>query len=265
MRHFCQIRTFCHMLYRRCITLPDIYLSPSTQENNMFVSGGSEEYYMNLIADAMAPYLRSSGISYTRNLPSMTAAQSIKQSNEGQYALHLAIHSNAAPEGQYGSYRGIDVYYSPKSVNGRRAAQIFAKNLKTIYPIPSKVRALTTQTIGEVTQTKAPAVFLELGYHDNEDDALWIKENINRIAANLVLSLTEYFNIPFIEPAQPRRAYVNVTSGNLNLRERPSVTSRVLRRLPDKTPLTVLGQWQDWYSVNYNGIIGYVLSDYVSF
>ena len=42
--------------------MPTIYLSPSTQESNLFVSGGSEEYYMNLIADAMVPYLNSSGI-----------------------------------------------------------------------------------------------------------------------------------------------------------------------------------------------------------
>ena len=28
--------------------MPRIYLSPSTQENNLYVSGGSEEYYMNL-------------------------------------------------------------------------------------------------------------------------------------------------------------------------------------------------------------------------
>lgn len=37
--------------------MPSIYLSPSTQEYNTTVLGNSEEYYMNLIADAMGPYL----------------------------------------------------------------------------------------------------------------------------------------------------------------------------------------------------------------
>ena len=45
--------------------MPIIYLSPSTQENNIYVTGGSEEYYANLIADDMVPYLRSSGIQYS--------------------------------------------------------------------------------------------------------------------------------------------------------------------------------------------------------
>lgn len=45
--------------------MPKIYLSPSTQENNLYVTGGSEEYYMNLVADALEPYLRASGIRFT--------------------------------------------------------------------------------------------------------------------------------------------------------------------------------------------------------
>lgn len=77
--------------------MPKIYLSPSTQENNLYVTGGSEEYYMNLVADALEPYLRASGIRFTRNRPEMTAGQVIRESNAGNYNLHLALHSNAAP------------------------------------------------------------------------------------------------------------------------------------------------------------------------
>ena len=55
--------------------MPMIYLSPSTQEWNEYVTGsGSEEYNMNLLADALEPYLRSNGIQYRRNRPEMTAA-----------------------------------------------------------------------------------------------------------------------------------------------------------------------------------------------
>ena len=48
--------------------MASLYLSPSTQEYNKYYdNSGSEEYYMNLIADAMEPYLLASGISFTRN------------------------------------------------------------------------------------------------------------------------------------------------------------------------------------------------------
>ena len=59
--------------------MPKIYLSPSTQEKNPYITGsGSEEYQMNRIADALVPYLRSSAIAFDRNTPEMTAASSIR-------------------------------------------------------------------------------------------------------------------------------------------------------------------------------------------
>ena len=53
-----------------------LYLSPSTQEANEYVSGGSEEYWMNQLADRMVPWLETSGVNVTRNTPEMTAASS---------------------------------------------------------------------------------------------------------------------------------------------------------------------------------------------
>ena len=64
--------------------MPKIYLSPSTQDWNMYVTGsGSEEYNMNLLADALVPYLLSNGIQYRRNRPEMTAGSSIREANQG--------------------------------------------------------------------------------------------------------------------------------------------------------------------------------------
>ena len=156
--------------------MPIIYLSPSTQENNLYVNGGTEEEWMNRLADAMEPYLTASGIRYSRNTPDMTAASSIRASNAGNYDLHLALHSNAAPEGQYGQIRGILVFYYPGSVQGQRAATLVADGLKTLYPLPNRVRAEPTTSVGEVRRVRAPSVFLELGYHDNADDAAWIQK-----------------------------------------------------------------------------------------
>ncbi|MFQ9435099.1 MAG: hypothetical protein ACLR1R_01320 [Ruminococcus callidus] len=93
--------------------MPKVFLSPSTQEWNPYIDGGNEEQYMNLIADRMEPYLRSSGITYVRNDPDRNVAGAIADSNAGDFDVHLAIHSNAAPESMAGMLRGIDVYYSP--------------------------------------------------------------------------------------------------------------------------------------------------------
>ncbi len=243
--------------------MPIIYLSPSSQEGNAYVNGGSEEYYMNLIADAMEPYLQSSGIRYVRNDRNLTAQQFINQSNRGNYDLHVAIHSNAAPEGMYGSKQGVDVYYARGSAKGRRAADIFARNLRDIYPQPSLVRTVQTATIGEAVKTRAPAVFMEIGYHDNTADANWIKNNIQNIAKNLVLSITQYFGLPFIDATPARSGVVRLTSGNLNLRSKPDLGASVIVRIPNGARVTVLGEWKGWYVVRYGGQTGYSDGRYI--
>ena len=107
----------------------------------MYVTGsGSEEYNMNLLADALVPYLLSNGIQYKRNQPDMTAGSSVRDANTGYYDLYLALHSNASPEGRYGENRGIIAFYYPGSTQGQRAAELIVEELRDIYPLPIKLQ-----------------------------------------------------------------------------------------------------------------------------
>lgn len=180
--------------------MPSVFLSPSTQEFNPYVDGGNEEYYMNLVADAMIPYLLASGITVARNNPDESLRQAINLSNAGNYDLHLALHSNAAPPNLAGKLRGTDVYYYATSQRGAAAANIIADNFKAIYPDPSQVKTVSTTSLAELRMTKAPAVLVEIAYHDNPEDAQWIRDNIGLIARNLAPSVAEFLNVPFVEP-----------------------------------------------------------------
>ncbi|MBR7133166.1 MAG: N-acetylmuramoyl-L-alanine amidase [Clostridia bacterium] len=244
--------------------MPTIYLSPSTQEFNPYNGGGNEEYYMNLIADAMEPYLAASGIQYVRNTPEMTAATSIAASNSGNYDLHFALHSNATGSGD-GSVRGSEVYYFPTSEQGKRFADIVAENLQLIYPLPDRVRTVPTTTLGEVRRVKAPGVLVEIAYHDNFEDAQWIRDNIDAIAANLVLSLTEYFGIPFNTPQPIFTASVATRGSNLNIRYNPSTEAQIIGKIPNGAEVVVYAQLPDWSLVGYNGQVGYVSSQYLQY
>ena len=181
--------------------MPSVFLSPSLQEWNPYVNGGNEEYYMNLVADAIEPYLKASGISYGRNTPNQTLSQAIAQSNAGNYDLHFAIHSNAAGAQNSGKVRGTDVYYYPTSSKGKRAAQIVAENYKDIYPLPDRVKTVASSSLAELKKTKAPAILIETAYHDNLADAEWIQENIGVIGRNLAMSIAEYLGVPFVDAA----------------------------------------------------------------
>ncbi len=244
--------------------MPIIYLSPSTQESNIYVTGtGSEEYWMNRLADAMIPYLNSCGIQYRRNTPDMTAASSIHQANQDYYDFYLAIHSNAAGEGNYGNVRGIIAFYYPTSTHGQQAAQIFANNLAQIYPEPSRVITQPTTGLGEVREPRFPSVLLEIGYHDNLEDARWIEGHITEIARNLVLSLTDYFDIPFIWPRDPWEGAVHLSGGTLNLHSRPTLDAPVIAHIPNGARVTVYGSYEGWYVVHYGSYVGYAAAQYI--
>lgn len=244
--------------------MPFLFLSPSTQDFNPYVTTGNEQYWMNQLADRMEPYLFASGLNVTRNDPNGSAAQSIRASNAGTYDFHLALHSNASPEALAGRQRGVDIYYFPASEEGLRMANILVDNLKPIYLLPERVRALPTVLIGEVRRTKAPSVLAELGYHDNVEDADWLTGNLEEIAAALSEGVTEYFGLPFLTPSEPRTGIVTLSSGTLNLRSLPTTDAAVLAQLPNGATVTILGQFDEWYTVEYDGLHGFASSRYIT-
>ncbi len=244
--------------------MPKVFLSPSTQEWNPYATEGNEELYMNLIADRMEPYLRASGIQYVRNDPDRNVSGAIRDSNSAYYDVHLALHSNAAPERLSGRLRGIDIYFAPRSYDSERLANIIANNLKSIYPLPEKSNAVPTSSLGEVLQTNAVAVLCELGYHDNYADEAWIKSNLEVIAKNLVQSLCDYFGIPFILPSAVRWGTVITDGSGLNIRSYPSTSGKIIGTIPNGATVMINGETNGWYVISYNGIIGYSSSEFIT-
>lgn len=249
---------------RSVINLPRIYLSPSTQEYNLYVNEGSEEFWMNALADAMEPLLNSSGILFSRNTPDMTAGSSIAASNRGNYDLHLALHTNASGAENAGQQRGIIAFYFPGSAQGMAAADFFVDGLKIIYPLPNLVRTQATTTLGEVRLTRAPSVLLELGFHDNPEDAAWIVTHIDQMARTLVLALTEFFGIPFFPASNPRPGVVELESGSLTVYTQPGNNTTVAAQLYDGAEVVVLNEYNGWYLIRFGDQVGYASSEYIT-
>lgn len=64
------------------ITMKSIYLSPSTQENNIGAGDyGTEEKRMNQLTDLIEPLLKEYGLKVYRNRPEMTLKQVVDDSN----------------------------------------------------------------------------------------------------------------------------------------------------------------------------------------
>jgi N-acetylmuramoyl-L-alanine amidase len=111
----------------------------------------------------MIPYLRASGIDFDRNDPGDTIQQIIAKSNSKYHDLHLALNMETGVGDQAGKVRGESVVHLPESPGGTAAAEIFARNLKMIYPIPELVTVASDRLNPELRDTNAPALMVVLG------------------------------------------------------------------------------------------------------
>lgn len=171
-----------------------IFISPSSQENNVYTTGTNEEVVLNLIADSLCPELTRHGVEWQRNKKTGTYADHVIQSDLYKPAIHLAIHSNAGS----GKVRGCEVYvFNPYNLTslGTQLGKAIYTRISTITP--STDRGIKAGTMAEVKQVKAPACLIELSYHDNPEDAVWIVTHIAEISNALLLSILEVFNSPY--------------------------------------------------------------------
>ena len=126
--------------------------------------------------------------------------QVIADANAQPYDLHLAIHSNASPEASAGKNTGVEIYHFPTSERGKRFAEVLADTYRRVYREPGNIRIIPTRSLAELRRTKAPAVLIEVGYHDNREEAQWIRDNIDNIARALAQSVVAYFGQEFVDP-----------------------------------------------------------------
>lgn len=243
-----------------------VFLSPSLQDFNPYVTGnGSEADFMNRLADEMTPGLLLNGISVSRSDRQGSVADAIAKSNAYGPDLHVSLHSNAAPDGMGGTVRGPEIYYYKDSEEGLRAAELIAAQLAQVYPFGDTVELIpTSDELAELVRTKAPAVFIEVGYHDNPADAAWIETNLPEIASAINRGIADYLEIPFSDTNGARVGRVNITSGTLNLRSAPSTNARVIGSLSDGEIVVILRSVPNWYQVLTEDGTGYVADRFIT-
>lgn len=195
--------------------MPTIFLSPSTQEYNPYVTGaGSEEYFMNLLADAMEPLLLANGIRFVRNDPQGTVGNSIRQSNADSYDFHLALHSNASGSGSEGQNRGIIAFYYPGSVSGQRAAELVcvgpAGNLSPARPGHDPLRRKPDGSCGAPRPRRCCWSWATTTMPPTPCGSRSISASSPRPWCQ---ALTEYFGLPYVCPGPSQTGLAVTDSG----------------------------------------------------
>ena len=179
---------------------PVIYLSPSNQYNNYGVNGSgytTEKAMMNKLTDVIETHLKNAGFIVYRNNPNGDINAWNGMSNAVGADFHLAIHSNGSTNH---TARGIEIHIDDATAASLSIATNIYENLWQIYPgntnpLYDRGVKYAYGSLGEVNEEYVRnGALIEVAFHDNMEDALWMVQNLEQIGQNIANSIISYYN-----------------------------------------------------------------------
>ena len=179
---------------------PVIYISPSNQGNNYGVSSvgyTTEKEMMNKLGDYLYANLKAAGFKVYRNNKQPDGMNTwLRESNYYKSDFHFAIHSNASVNHDT---KGMEIYVNSPTSQCLSIASNIYNNLYEIYPykdaISSRGVKYANGSLGEANDEFIKCgSLIEVAYHDNHDDALWMVENLEAIARNMADTIINFYN-----------------------------------------------------------------------
>ncbi len=166
--------------------MPKVYIRPSARPES-YPNGGDQAYWMHKIAAALQKALAGLGVDCVLGVQG--------EQPPGDCGLLLSLSSHAAPAELEARLKGAGVYCYAYSPAGRQAAEGFAACLRKLYPQPELVELVPTPARQELSDAKAPALLVQLGYHDNPQDEAWLVNNVEEIAQGLARAAGDFLGV----------------------------------------------------------------------
>lgn len=164
------------------------YLSPSNQGSNVGINGyGSERDQMYLLIHEITPHLDRAGVSFCVPEKEVAIAQRCRESNEMGACFHFALHSNAGGNGK--AQGPVALYYSEA---GKDFAQKLVDALLGLGQKTNRSYHIKEQkSLYELRKTAAPAVLLEVDFHDSPEGVAFITQRRSEIAEAIARCIIE--------------------------------------------------------------------------
>lgn len=171
-----------------------IYISPSSQPANTYAVGNTnEQEQCRKIGAALEKELDRCGFNAKAGL-SGTMYTRVEESNKMGADLHLPIHTNACN----GKVAGLRIFVYKKGGEGEKIAKAIEKVLAPITPGTSD--GISVQSgLYEVKSSNAICVYIEVGFHDNKEEAQWIIDHTKDIAVAIAKGLCNHYGVKYVE------------------------------------------------------------------
>ena len=174
-----------------------IYISPSSQPANTYAVGNTnEQAECRKIAAALEGELNRCGFTAKAGL-SGTMYTRVPESNAFGADLHLPIHTNAFD----GKVAGLRIMVYKKGGEAEAIAQAIMDHLAPITPGQSDGISLYPG-LYEIENSNAICVYVEVGFHDNPQEAQWIIDHTREIAVAIAKGLCSHYGVAYVAEEQ---------------------------------------------------------------
>ena len=174
-----------------------IYISPSSQPANTYAVGNTnEQEQCRKIAAALETELDRCGFNSKAGL-SGTMYTRVTESNNFGADLHLPIHTNACD----GKVAGLRIFVYKKGGEAEKIANAIMATLAPITPGTSD-GVSAYPSLYEVKNSKAWCVYVEVGFHDNKEEAQWIIDHTQDIAVAIAKGLCNHYGVKYVAEAK---------------------------------------------------------------
>lgn len=229
-----------------------VYFKTDANFNPDVLTSENLKYYLELVVREMAECLNLHGVSFIYKNGALPKDYEPPISDD-EIAITLKVNSIQGPLPC--SERGVFIYFTPGDPKSKRLATSISKNIGNIYIDPSLVKMMALESDETSTGQRIPSVTIEICYVGNPEDLFWLRENIEKLAKSIVMSILEFCGIPF---TQCQKNIFGFTNQDASIMVRPALNSDIVGSLKANTKIRLVGQWENWYIVFYNDNLGYI-------
>ncbi len=169
-----------------------IYLSPSSQDANIYATGNTnEQEQCRKIAKYCADYLVRAGFE-VKNGSYGTMYSRIEESNTWGADLHIPIHTNAYNGKITG---GTQIYLYKLTGEHKKVGQAVLNQLAPLTVGSSHERLVANTEFYEINQANAITVYCECEFHDTKEGADCIRNNVKAIGEAIAKGVCNYYGV----------------------------------------------------------------------
>lgn len=172
-----------------------VYLSPSTQEDNLYACDKSvtEEIAMWQIARRLKSMLEADGVVVYICGEDDSPVTKVEQGNDLKCGAYVALHSNSS--GESGDGQGTECFYNSDIPGSLALSENIYNRVAALSPTEDRgIKDQYQRDLYEVNQNITPCCFLEVEFHDNVTTSQWILNHVEDISRGIADGIEAYLD-----------------------------------------------------------------------